>query len=121
MNANTAVWAGFVSTDFELRQISPSGRALGTFSIAYNRPPPKGQPDAKGGVDFLEVKVWGKPAQACAERVKKGMGIICYGTIKMDSWKGQDGKTHTRHTLEAWIVAETIMHQKPTGSDNDGQ
>ena len=47
-------------------------------------------------VQWISVSVFGKAAETAAT-LKKGDKIYCEGSIKLDSWKGNDGVE--RHTL----------------------
>ena len=80
---------GNVGRDGELKFI-PSGTAVLTFSVAISH----GWGD-KATTSWYEFEVWGKFAEAIADRVKKGCKVSFSGESWLDNWEGQDGRKGT--------------------------
>jgi single-strand DNA-binding protein len=59
-------------------------------------------------VQWLSVAVFGKAAAVAAE-LKKGDRIYCEGTLRLDSWRGQDGQE--RHGLSVASFKCERTHQ----------
>lgn len=41
-------------------------------------------------VFYIDVTIWGAHANACAEYLKKGSGVIASGKLKQESWKDKE-------------------------------
>lgn len=117
MNANHVTLAGFTTGPAELR-FTEKGRAITTLTIAYNRKPMK--EGEKGAVDFVEVKVWGKHAEAVAEACDaKGVPLIVTGPIRQDRWE-KNGQKQSRLTVEAYLVARQILAERTGNTQPEG-
>lgn len=92
---NNVVLVGRLTKEPELRYI-PSGSAVTNFTLAVDKGlsrekkaefESKGQPTA----DFINVVVWGKPAENAAQYLAKGRLTGVQGSIQTRSWEAQDG------------------------------
>jgi single-strand DNA-binding protein len=82
---------GRLTKEVELRYTPNNNKAVAKFTIAVNRMfKQEGQPDA----DFLNVVVWGKPAENCGKYIGKGRLVAVSGRIETRSWNDQEGKKH---------------------------
>jgi single-stranded DNA-binding protein len=89
---------GFLAADAEQRT-SQAGKIWARLRVGA------GKDEA---VQWLSVAVFGKAA-ATAVELKKGDRIYCEGTIKIDTWRGQDGVE--RHGLSvASFKCESTHH-----------
>lgn len=113
---NRVVLVGRLTKDVELRY-TPSGVAVGKFTLAVNRTfKSEGQPDA----DFVNCVVWRKPAENAANFLKKGSLAGVEGRIQTGSYEGQDGKRV--YTTE--VVADSVQFLEPrssTGNESSNQ
>jgi len=89
---------GFCAADAEPRT-SQAGKQWVRLRVGV------GKDDA---VQWVSVAVFGKAAQAAAELLK-GDRIYCEGTIKLDSWCGNDG--NERHGLSVATFKLEKTHQ----------
>jgi len=88
---NQVVLIGRLTKDPELRFIPNSGTAVARFSLAVNREFKKeGQPDA----DFFNIVVWGKPAENCANYLKKGRLCAVDGSLRNNNYEDKSGVKH---------------------------
>ena len=55
-------------------------------------------------VSYFNVETWGRLAEACSAKGKRGRGIRVVGRIKQDRWTDPDGKPRSSVT----IVAEHV-------------
>ncbi len=87
---------GRLTRDPELRYIPGSGTAVTKFSIAVDKGlsrdkkqemESKGQPTA----DFINIVVWGKSAENCANYLVKGRLVGVQGSIQTGSYIKDDG------------------------------
>lgn len=108
MNSNHVTLAGFTTDAATVKAIGE--RKLCEFTLAYNRKPHKeGQ---KGSVDFIDVKLWGRDAEAVARVAQKGVPLVVIGPLRQDRWETAEGEARSRVTVEAYIVARQIVGAK---------
>ncbi len=95
---NSVVLIGRLTKDPELRYIPGSGTAVATFTLAVNRDFTK--KDGTREADFIPIEVMGKPAEFCANYLRKGRLVACNGQLRIDNYQGQDGswKSYTKVT-----------------------
>ena len=86
---NNVVLVGRLTRDLELRHIQGSGTAVANFAIAVDRE--FIGKDGKKEVDFIDIQVWGKSAENCANYIGKGSLVAIQGSIRIDSYQDQDG------------------------------
>ena len=105
---NNVVLIGRLTRDPELRYI-PSGTAVCTFSLAVDKGlsrekkqemESKNQPTA----DFINIVVWGKTGENCANYLSKGRLVGVQGRIQTGSYDAKDGTR--RYTVD--VVANTV-------------
>ena len=115
---NIAVLIGRLTRDPELRYIANSGTPVATFTLAVDRElskekkqemESKGQPTA----DFINIVVWGKMAENCANYLAKGRLVAIQGRIQSRSWETENGR---RYATE--VVANQVQFLE-WGKDND--
>lgn len=93
---NNVVLIGRLTRDPELRYIPNTGTPVSTFTLAVDRGlsrekkqemESRNQPTA----DFINVVVWGKPAENCANYLSKGRLTAVQGRIQSRSYDAKDG------------------------------
>lgn len=122
---NNVVLIGRLTRDPELRYIPNSGQAVSTFSLAIDKNlskdkkqemESKNQPTA----DFVNIVVWGRVAENCANYLRKGRLVGIQGRIQSGSYTAKDGSK--RYTTD--VVAQTVEFlewgdtKKDNGNDN---
>jgi single-strand DNA-binding protein len=87
---------GRLTRDPELRYIASTGTPVATFTLAVDRElsrekklemESKGQPTA----DFINIVVWGRQAESCANYLRKGKLAAVNGRLQSRSYEGRDG------------------------------
>ena len=111
---NNVVLVGRLTKDVELKQ-TQSGLAVARFTLAVNRP--FGGQNGEKQADFINVVVWRKQAENCANYLKKGSLAGVTGRIQTGSYEGQDGKKV--FTVE--VVADSVQFLEPKSSTNNAQ
>ena len=86
---NNVVLVGRLTRDVELKYIQGSGTPVANFAIAVDRE--FTGKDGKKEVDFIDIQVWGKSAENCANYIGKGSLVAIQGSIRVDSYQDQDG------------------------------
>lgn len=101
---NRCFLMGNLTRDPELRYTS-GGQPLCNFRLAINRSW-KGRDGQKNeDTTFLNVKVWGKQGENCAQYLKKGRPVFVEGRIESRSWETEDGQK--RSAVD--VVAERVQ------------
>ena len=104
-NFNKVFLIGRVTRDPELRYIQ-SGTAVLDLGIAVNRRTKSNDGTWREEVTFVQVTVWGKTAENCAEYLSKGRPVFIEGHLNLDQW--EDKKTgEKRNKLR--VTAENVQ------------
>ena len=72
------------------------GKSLCTFSIAIN--------NNKGEPFFIEVAVWEKLADTCAQFLRKGARVFVEGSLRTSTWTGRDGQRKSKTSCSGAVV-----------------
>ena len=86
---NTVILIGRLVRDPELR-FTPNGVAVGNFTIAVDRPFTSQQGERQ--TDFIDIVVWRKLAENCANHLGKGRLVAIEGRLQVRSFETQDGQ-----------------------------
>ena len=89
---------GFLAADGEAKT-SQAGKAWTRLRVGV------GKDDS---VQWVSLAVFGKHAEAASE-LKKGDKVYVEGSIKLDSWTGNDGVERTGLSVAAWKVERTHL------------
>jgi single-strand DNA-binding protein len=111
---NKVLLMGNLTRDPELRFTS-SGSALAKFGLAVNRKYKAGD-EWKEEVCFVDITVWGKQAENCAEYLSKGRPVFIDGRLQFSTWETEDGQK--RNKLE--VVANTVQFLGQAGGGKSG-
>ena len=116
---NNVVLIGRCSREIELKFIPSSGMAVAKFSLAVDREmskEKKQEAEAKGQptADFINITVFGKTAENCANYLSKGNRCAVQGRISTGSYTTQTGEK--RYTTE--VIADRVEF---LGSKTDRQ
>ncbi|QPJ66169.1 MAG: single-stranded DNA-binding protein [Candidatus Nitrohelix vancouverensis] len=109
---NKVLLMGNLTRDPELRYTA-SGAAVASFGIAVNRKFKQGD-EWKDDVCFVDITVWGKQGENCAEYLSKGRPVFIEGYLRFSSWEGDGGQK--RNKLD--VTANTVQF---LGGRGDGQ
>ena len=89
---NNVQLIGRLTRDPELRATGDSDPVCG-LRLAVDRM-------GRGGdVGYIDVSVWGKPAQACAEHLSRGWLVAVAGRLEYREWTAQDGSKRSGHAV----------------------
>lgn len=112
---NVVVLIGRLTRDPELR-FTPNGKAVCQFTLAVDR----GFTGANGEreADFINIVVWGKAAESCAQYLAKGRMAAVEGRLQIRSYDDKDG--NRRYATE--VVANNVrfLSPKSEGSNTAG-
>ena len=96
---NQVTLIGRLTRDVELRYIAGSGQAVANFSLAVDRE--FVDKDGKRGTDFIDIQVWGKSAENCANYIGKGSLVAVRGSIRVDTYQNQQGENRRSFRINA--------------------
>ncbi len=121
---NTVTVVGNITRDPELRY-TPSGAAVTSFGVAWNR---KGQDGKEDQVSFFDVTCWRQLAENVSESLTKGSRVVIYGRLEQRSWETQDGDRRSKVEIIAddvapslkWASAELTRNEFKGGADPMG-
>lgn len=88
----------------ELRR-TPQGAAVTDITVAVNREYSSKDGDRKSEVAFIDVVVWAKLAENCAQYLTKGSPVFIEGRLQLDTWENQQGEKRSRLR----VVAENVQ------------
>ena len=106
---NSVVLIGRLTRDPELRYTPSSGNAVCSFTLAVDKQlsrekkqemEARNQPTA----DFINIVVWGKTAENCANYLAKGRMTAVQGRIQSRSYDDKDG----RRVYVTEVVAQNV-------------
>ncbi len=103
---NRIVLIGRLTRDPELR-FTQSGKAVCQFILAVDRPF-SGQ-DGNREADFIDIVVWNKLGENCAQYLAKGRMAAVDGRLQIRSYEGNDGQR--RYVTE--VIADKVVFLSP--------
>jgi len=118
---NNVILIGRLTRDPELRYIPVTGNPVARFTLAVDRGlsrekkqemEAKNQPTA----DFINIVVWGKAAENCANYLAKGRLVAVQGRIQTSSCE-KDGAR--RYTTEVVANQVEFLEWGSKNNDND--
>ena len=116
MDINLVVVSGRLTADPEIKY-SQTGLAIGSFSVAINGMKPKNSD--KAPVSFIQVTVFGQPAEWLQNAFHKGSKIVVKGRLDQQRWQDRDTGVN-RSTVK--IIADQIdWPPKPQGQEAAGE
>lgn len=82
---------GNLVRDPELRT-TPSGATVCSFTVAVNRR--RTQSNQQPEADYFRVSAWNKLGENCSKYLAKGRKVAVVGSVSVNTYQGQDGKTY---------------------------
>ena len=105
---NRIILIGRLTKDPELRY-TQSGKAVCAFTLAVDRPYLANNGNREA--DFINIVVWNKTAENCAQYLAKGKLAAVDGRLQIRSYDGQDGQR--RYVTE--VIADNVRFLSPKG------
>lgn len=99
---NKVILMGNLTKDPVARTI-PSGAKVTDLSVATNRQYTVNG-EKREEVMFIDVTVWNKQGEACAQYLTKGRPVLVEGRLNLQTWE-EDGQKRSKHV----IVAERVQ------------
>lgn len=114
-NLNRVLLMGNLTKDPDLRFTS-SGSAICSFSLAINREWTGKDGQKNKDVCYVDIKVWGRQGENCAQYLKKGRPCFIEGRLEFSKWENQEGQKRSK--LE--VVAERVQFLGGRGEGGGG-
>mgnify|MGYP002402852818 CR=1 FL=1 len=119
---NIAILIGRLTRDPELRYLANTGTPVATFTLAVDRELSKEkrqEMELKGQstADFINIVVWGKQAENCANYLKKGRLAAVKGRLQSRSYEAKDGTR--RYVTEVIASQVEFLERKERHNDFD--
>jgi len=111
-NFNRVILAGNLTRDPELRY-TPNGKAVASFGLAVNNRYKAGD-EWKDDTCFVDVTVWGKQAENCAEYLSKGRNVLVEGRLQYRTWETEEGQKRSK--LEVVALNVQFLGGREAGS-----
>ncbi len=109
---NNAILVGRLTRDPELRYIAGTGTPVAHFTIAVDRE--FTGKDGKKETDFIDIQVWNKLAENCANYIGKGSLVGVQGAIRVENYMKDDEKRRS------WRVnANRVQFLSTSKKDNE--
>jgi len=107
VNINKFICTGRLTKDPEQR-VLPNGTSVCELRLAVNGM------GRKSEVGFINLSVYGKSADACAQYLSKGSKVGVDGRLEYGEWDTEDGKRH-----DYSVVANTVEFLTPRSSEEE--
>lgn len=119
---NIVMLIGRLTRDPELRYIPTSGTPVATFSLAVDRELSKekrqeAEESGKPTADFINIVVWGKQAENCANYLEKGRQVAVAGRLQSRSYEARDGGK--RYLTEVVAARVEFLGRNGKGNNNN--
>ena len=111
---NSLILEGNLVRDAVLAEPAPGFKKC-SFSVGVNRFYKNKKNEDVNEVSFFDVEAYGKMAEYCESKAKKGRGVRVVGRLKQDTWKDGDGKTVSK----IYVVAEHIEYKPVKKADTE--
>ncbi len=123
---NHVTLVGNLTADIELRHL-PSGVAVADMRLAISERFKNRQGENVERPVFIDVVVWDKQAENCAQYLGKGSPVLVDGRLQMDEWTNKEGEKRSKLRVRANTVqflsgqrqGKSQSGEAP-GSDRDG-
>jgi len=97
---NRVFLMGNLTRDPEVRY-TPSGTAVGDLGLAVNETYKNKAGETVDSTVFVDVEVWARQAETCAEYLYKGSPVFVEGRLKLDQWENQQGEKRSKLRVRA--------------------
>jgi len=99
-NFNKVILMGNLTRDPQLRFL-PSNTAVCDFGLAINRRYRGQDGELKDETCFVDVDVFGKPAETISQYMSKGRAILVEGRLRFRQWTTEDGQKRSKLSVVA--------------------
>ncbi|MBI4231333.1 MAG: single-stranded DNA-binding protein [Planctomycetes bacterium] len=102
-NYNKVMLMGRLTRDPELRY-TKGGKAVAEFSLAINSTFKTREGEKREEATFIDITVWERQAETCAEYLSKGRPVFVEGRLELDKWESKEGEKRSKLKVVATHV-----------------
>lgn len=117
---NKVILMGNLTRDPELKDL-PSGTSLCNMGLALNETYTDKSGKKVEKVCFVDVIVWERQAQTCAQYLKKGSPVLIEGRLELSEWKTKEGETRSKLKVRADRVQFISSGRRDEGGERSQQ
>jgi len=100
MNVNRVLLVGRITREPELRHTS-SGVPVMDLGLAMNEAYTSRDGAPTESTCFVDVIVWKRQAEVCAQYLQKGSPVCVEGKLQLDTWQSEKGEKRSRIRIRA--------------------
>jgi len=97
---NRVFLMGNVTRNLELRH-TPSGIAVADMGLAVSESYRNKSGETVESTCFVDVVVWARQAETCAEYLAKGSAVMVEGSLQYDKWETDSGEKRSKLRVRA--------------------
>ncbi len=113
---NHVVLVGNLTADIELRRL-PSGVAVADMRLAVSEKFKNKSGELVDKTVFVDVVVWDRQAENCAQYLGKGSPILVSGRLQMDEWTSKEGEKRSKLRVRADQIQFLSSQRRGTGAE----
>lgn len=110
---NKVIIAGRLTRKPEIRK-TPNGISVTDLLVAINREFTSQNGEKQQEVCFVDVVVWGKPAEHCAQVLNCSSSVLVEGRLQLDVWYAKDGEKRCKLRVAAEKVQILDTKKSPS-------
>ena len=92
---NKVTLVGNLTNDVELKEMD-NQRNVANFGLAINESYKNANGERVDKPVFVDVTVWNRIAELCAEYIGKGSQVLIDGKLQLDQWQAEDGSNRQK-------------------------
>jgi|TARA_X000001382_G_C3177343_1_gene181387 single-strand DNA-binding protein len=92
---NKVTLVGNLTNDVELKEMD-NQRSVANFGLAINESYKNANGERIDKPVFVDVTVWNRIAELCAEYIGKGSQVLIDGKLQLDQWQAEDGSNRQK-------------------------
>jgi len=113
---NVVVISGRLTRDIELRY-TPNGVPVASLPIAFDRVYKDASGEYQSIPSYIDVVVWNKQAEKCAQTLHKGSPILVEGHIQTRTYEAKDGQN--RKIVEIHASRVNFLEKPQDGNQGE--
>ena len=107
---NKFIGVGRLTRDPEVQYL-PSGTATATLGLAVDDSYKNKEGEMVERTCFVDIVVWARQAETCAEYLHKGSSVLIEGSLQLDQWENKEGEKRSKLKVRASRVQ--FLDSKP--------
>lgn len=107
-------------TDDPRKGLTQGGKVYISFSVAHNKNFKSGG-EWKSYTTYVNVTLWGDPAEYVFEKLHKGSPVVVEGELYQSRWEGNDGQKRERVEITARRVQAVEKQDSGYHQDNGSE